>query len=278
MGDMQAQTGDGGMGPRRFAEAVMRCLRFHSRLPAPRLPFETDPHAAPDFRVDPVALPVAALLIALPAVLALALAVWLRLDPLLAAALAVAALAVATGAMHEDGLADTADGLWGGATRERRLEIMRDSRIGAYGAVAAMLSLLLRVAALAAILKTGGLDAALGALAIAAMISRVEAVRLLAVLPPARADGASAAVGRPGVGVAVASIALALVMAAALAILCRLPLLGLLLALALSAASVSLLIGTARRHLGGQTGDVAGAAQQLSEIALYLGLAIALAR
>jgi adenosylcobinamide-GDP ribazoletransferase len=65
------------------------------------------------------------------------------------------AQALATGALHEDGLADSADGLWGGGTRERRLEIMRDSRIGSYGALALILSVLLRWSALAALLDAG---------------------------------------------------------------------------------------------------------------------------
>ncbi len=171
---------------RRFLTAVMRCVRFYSRLPTPALPWEADKHAAPDFSREPIGLPFAALLIALPAMAMLALAAAFRLDPTLAAALAVMTMVVATGAFHEDGLADTADGLFGGHSVERRLEIMKDSRIGTFGGCALILSLLLRTAALAAILKAGGLDAALAALALAAVLSRAEGVGCS---PPCRRRG-----------------------------------------------------------------------------------------
>lgn len=263
---------------RRLLLAVVRCVRFYSRLPTPKLGFETDKHAAPDFRTEPAGLPVAALIIALPGMAMLALAVWLRLDPLLSTALALAVMVVATGAFHEDGLGDTADGLFGGLTPERRLEIMKDSRIGAFAGVAIMLSLLLRIAALAAVLRGGGLDAALGAMAIAAMVSRVDGIRLLATLPVARAYGASAAVGQPPVGIALVAIGLTLVLIVPIWLISGLPLLGVLLGIGLSTLAVSLIASLARRLIGGQTGDIAGAAQQLSEIAIYLGLAIALAR
>src|ERR1700735_5265271 len=108
-----------------------------------------------------------------------------------------AALVVATGALHEDGLADVADGFGGGATRARKLEIMRDSRIGAYGAIAIALALILRVGALAAALD-GGLWRACSSLLLVAALSRAAALRPLALLPPARADGAGGGGGRLG--------------------------------------------------------------------------------
>jgi len=111
------------------------CLRFYSRLPVPRLHGEGDIHAAPDFRTAPRMLPLAGLILALPAALTLLAARGLGLGPFLAAALALTVMVLVTGALHEDGLADLADGC-GGATRERRLEIMRDSRLGSYGAIA----------------------------------------------------------------------------------------------------------------------------------------------
>jgi adenosylcobinamide-GDP ribazoletransferase len=130
--------------PARFALAVARCVRFYSRLPMPAIPGEADPHAIPDFRIEPVGLPVAAMIIALPAVLVTALAFAVRLDPVLVAALAITALVITTGAFHEDGLGDSADGLFGGHDPERRLEIMKDSRIGTFAGCALVLSLLLR--------------------------------------------------------------------------------------------------------------------------------------
>jgi adenosylcobinamide-GDP ribazoletransferase len=230
-----------------------------------------------NFRIEPVGLPVASLLIALPAGLVVALGVALRLEALLVAALAVAALVMSTGAFHEDGLGDTCDGLFGGHDVERRLEIMKDSRIGVFAGCAIMLSLMLRVIALASILKLGGLDALLGALLVASVVSRTEGIRILATLPTARAYGASAAVGRPVIKVALLAGAQALLLTLILAIACGLPVWGVLAGLVLSSLAVNILAGLARRLIGGQTGDIAGAAQQLSEIAIYVGLAAGLA-
>ena len=259
--------------PARFALAVARCVRFYSRLPMPAIPGEADPHAIPDFRIEPVGLPVAALIIALPTVLVTALAFAVRLDPVLVAALAITALVITTGAFHEDGLGDSADGLFGGHDPERRLEIMKDSRIGTFAGCALVLSLLLRVMALAAIVRAGGLDAAIGALLFAAITSRVEGVRVLASLPVARAYGASAAVGKPSLRVAMIAIGLGLALAGIVAILCGLPFWGVVAGLVLGNLAVSILAGLARRLIGGQTGDIAGAAQQLAEIGVYVGLA-----
>ncbi|WP_232627923.1 adenosylcobinamide-GDP ribazoletransferase, partial [Methylobacterium sp. Leaf118] len=172
------------------------CLRFFTRLPIPPLPDEPAPYGAPDFRTAPRMLPVAALLLALPAALVLVLAWEIRLGPFVAASLALAALALVTGAMHEDGLADVADGFGGGASRERCLEIMRDSRIGAFGGTALFLGLALRAATLATLLdRSGWLGAP--ALLFAASVSRSAALIPIAWLAPARPDGAGAAVGRP---------------------------------------------------------------------------------
>ena len=127
--------------------------------------------------------------------LVLALTTLLGLPLILRAGLATAALVVATGALHEDGLADVADGFGGGATRARKLEIMRDSRVGAYGAIAIALALILRVGALAAALDGGFWRASLSLMLVAAL-SRAAALTPLALLPPARVDGAGAAAGR----------------------------------------------------------------------------------
>lgn len=240
------------------------------------MPGETDVHGAPDFGTVPRALPLAALVIALPAAVVLALLGTAGLDSLVAAALALTVLIVVNGGLHEDGLGDSADGLFGAHTAQRRLEIMKDSRVGSYGAIAIGLSLLLRAAALAAILDEAGAVAAAAALLAAASWSRMEGLFLLAGEPPARKDGASAAVGRPtGVTIWIAA-ALALALVAALAWAGSLPLAGLALGLLLARAAT---LGTGRlgrRLIGGQTGDIVGAVQQISEIAIYLGFAIML--
>ncbi|KRE17225.1 hypothetical protein ASE66_30460 [Bosea sp. Root483D1] len=255
--------------------ATATCIRFYSRLPVPALPGES-PHALPDFRRVPRALPFAALVIALPAALIALLAGLAGVNALLTAAVAVTALVVTTGAFHEDGLADSADGLFGGHTPERRLEIMKDSRVGTFGALALGLSLLLRVSALAAILQGAGAWALTAAVLIAAPWSRVEGIRILATAPPTRRDGASASVGQPERSVLPIAYGLSGALALLLVTLGVLPLAGVLLGFALSALATYWLSRTAIRLIGGQTGDILGAAQQLGEIAIYLGLAIVL--
>ncbi len=255
--------------------ATAACIRFYSRLPVPALPGESA-DATPDFRLLPRALPFAALLIALPAALTMLGTALAGLDDLVVAGLGVTALVLTTGAFHEDGLADSADGLFGGWTPERRLEIMKDSRIGSYGTLALGLSLLLRVAALAAILDGAGPWAAAATVLVAAAWSRVEGIRVIATVAPARPDGASAAVGTPQRSVLPFAYGLSAGIGLLLGLASALPLSGLLIGAGLSALASGWLMRAARRLIGGQTGDIAGACQQLSEIAIYLGIAAVL--
>lgn len=255
--------------------ATAQAVRFYSRLPVPRLPGEDDPHAVPDFRVMPRALPLAALIIAAPAMATLALAVWLGLSGLAAGALAIAVLATTCGAFHEDGLADSADGLFGGQTAERRLEIMKDSRIGSFGATALMLALVLRVGMLEALVERGGALLACAALAGAAGWSRALGIQLLARDAPARAYGAVADVGRPTPLTALVTLLLAATLALGAGAAGGLPLPAVALALALGYLAMQGLRRLALRLIGGPTGDIAGATQQLAEIAFYLGLLLA---
>lgn len=259
-----------------WLSATAICIRFYSRLPVPRLPGEGDLHGLPDFRVVPRALPLAAVAIALPAALILLGAGLANVGATLAAGLAVTVFALTTGAFHEDGLADSADGLFGGYTPERRLEIMKDSRVGSYGAIALVMSLLLRVAALASILEAAGAWAAAMAVLAAAPWSRAEGLRLLATEPQARSLGAAAAVGQPTRQTAWFALTLSAALAVAAALAAGLPLAGLALGLLLANLAASGLARLSRQLIGGQTGDILGAAQQLAEIAIYLGFALAL--
>ncbi|WP_289041670.1 adenosylcobinamide-GDP ribazoletransferase [uncultured Aliiroseovarius sp.] len=175
-----------------------------------------------------------------------------------AAALMLVVQVMITGALHEDGLADTADGLWGGTTRARRLEIMKDSHIGTYGVIALVLSLLLRVAALMVILPA---DGAFWAIVVAGIVSRAPMVALAATMSKARPGGLSHAVGLvPG---RTAWLAVGLSTVCAL-VLTPYAVLGLLFWCALGGAVVAV---SAARKIGGQTGDVLGASQQVAEIA-----------
>lgn len=212
------------------------------------------------------ALPVAGLLVGLAGALVYKIASRFGLTPNLAALLALATTALITGALHEDGLADTADGLGGGRTRERKLEIMRDSRIGTYGVCALILSFGLRWSALAAIADPWTVTLALCAAHAAA---RAGVPAFMSLVLPARPDGLSASAGAPpGRSVAIAFALGTLVLALALG-----PgkaLVGLIL-LSLAGWTLARL---AIRQIGGQTGDILGAFEQFGEI-LVLMLAAA---
>lgn len=258
-----------------FIGDIARCVRFYSRLPVPRLPGESNPHARPDFTRIPRALPVAALIVAAPGALVLWLALLIGLSPMVAACLSVATATIVSGAFHEDGLADMADGFWGGSTPERRLEIMKDSRVGAFGAAALGLSLILRVIALGDLVPLLSKGEAAAAVLAAGCISRTVGLIPLTLLPPARPDGFSASVGRPSRGIFMFAAVLAFALVLAIGIISSLPLLGL---LAGGGLAVAIGLGLSKLSLDlieGQTGDVAGAAQQLAEIAVLMGLLVA---
>ena len=240
-------------------------LMLLTRLPAGRLP---DP--APSIGSAIWAFPLAGAVLGGAAALVFLGAMALGLPVSLAAGLALGAQVILSGGLHEDGLADTADGLWGGQTRARRLEIMRDSRIGSYGVLALILSLGLRWQGL---IWLGALDPQIAALALVglAMTSRVAPALLLIVLPPARADGLGhGARGATGVRAGMA-VLLGFAVWGGLAPLAVLAVLG-------AQALVTLGVGAvAQRKLGGQTGDILGAGQQLAEVAGYLALVAILA-
>lgn len=189
----------------------------------------------------------------------------LGLGPLVAALIALAITAAATGAFHEDGLADVADGL-GGRDVTERLAIMRDSRLGTYGMLALFFCVGLRVAALAQLATSG---TAVAALVAAAAASRGLVPLLILWLEPARPDGLGAMLGRPSQEVIVTAAALA-----ALAALILLGVAGGIAALACGLATVLGVGALAQRRLGGYTGDVFGAAQQVTETAILLAAVI----
>jgi adenosylcobinamide-GDP ribazoletransferase len=190
----------------------------------------------------------------------------LSVPPPLAAICALAAMVLATGALHEDGFADFADGL-AGDTKERGLSIMRDHQIGTYGVIALGLSLAVRATAVALIAEPATVMAALVA---AGAASRLSAVLIMAALPPARRDGMSASVGSPTAGRAGAALGVTLVIAWLL-----LPL-GTALLLILSALVSAMVIGrVALVRIGGQTGDVLGAGSQICECLALILLVVA---
>jgi len=185
------------------------------------------------------------------------------------AGLILVTLIVVSGGLHEDGLADSADGFWGGTTRERRLDIMKDSRIGSYGVIALVLSLCARWGVIAVMLASG---ITLWALIAVAALSRVPMVFAMITLPHARDRGLSASVGRPemsagwialGIGAGISLIILGF---------------GLTLSLLIAGALAALLMLVLMQlKVGGQTGDTLGATQQICELALLITLVSAAA-
>ena len=194
-------------------------------------------------------------------------ALWLGITPGVTAVLVLALGAILTGGLHEDGLSDCADGLYGGWTRERRLEIMKDSRVGSYGVLALVLVTLARWSALTALLVYGGHWAALIA---TGALSRVPMVLMMALLPNARGEGLSHATGRPGQVTALVALGLAVGIAGVLVGWAMLPMLA-------AALGIGVLLSVvALRRIGGQTGDVLGASQQLAEAGCLAVLSVRL--
>ena len=191
----------------------------------------------------------------------------LGMPPALGAVWTLAAMVLATGALHEDGLADTADGFGGGRTPKRKLEIMRDSRIGSYGALALLLSLAARGAGIAALAHPARVAPALVA---AGALGRGGIGVLLLALPPARPDGLAAALGRSDP----ARTAAAPLIAAAAAVV-LLPLGVAAGAVAAAGVTALALSALARREVGGYTGDVLGACAVAVECVVLTLLAAA---
>lgn len=181
-----------------------------------------------------------------------------------AVALAIATPVALTGALHEDGLADVADGFGGGWSRDRKLQILRDSRIGAYGVVALILAFAIRFGALSDIPDA---TAAAVALVCAGALSRAVIPAVMRFTPSARNDGLAAAAGFPSrtnVGVAVG-------MALTLAVV-SLPTGAAVASVVAAIASAAVVGFIAVRQIGGHTGDVLGATQVTAELAVLVTL------
>lgn len=247
---------------------LLLCLRFLTRLPLPEFSFESAPHGFEAFARALWLVPAVGALLGLLAAFVLVLASISGLPPALAAPLAIGALILLSGGLHEDGLADCADAFGATASRERKLEIMKDSRIGAFAALALALSLYLRVVSLASIAGRS-LALASAVLLAAAALSRAAALIPLAALSPARAGGAGFSAGAPkplglALGAGFATLFALVPLWAGAEVLRGVS------AIALGAAAAVAVAALAKRQIGGQTGDVAGAAQQICEIAVYL--------
>ncbi len=253
-------------------EAVVDDLKaaivFLTRLP-PRS-VGVDEYNRPDFRRGARVFPLAGALIGVAGGVVLLVAAILGMPPLVSAGLAVTATMILTGGLHEDGLADTADS-FGGATTERRLEIMDDSRVGTYGAAALIVSILLRVAAVAAIAARGPVAAALALIA-AEAVSRGALVWLWHDLPAARMSGLAHETGPPDQN----AMLIALIASGIIVFVTELPTIGLratLLGCLLAAIAAYAFARLTAQAIGGRTGDSLGACQQIALIAFLVGAA-----
>lgn len=224
-----------------------------------RLPIPFDGHwTMADLRDSVHLFPLVGALVGLMASLVYAAAVLINLPPILAALLAVSALTLITGGLHEDGLADVADGFGGGRTVDDKLRIMRDSRLGTFGGIALVLSLGARIGAIATL---AAIEMVVAGLIVSAALSRAAMPVAMLLMTQARTDGLAASAGRPkssltflGLGIGVA-----------LAFLCLPP----------AAAAIALIgcvvgsgayLGLAKRQIGGISGDVLGGLQQVLDI------------
>lgn len=250
--------------PDRFFADIAICIGFYTRIVVPQ---RQDAGARP-FAAAQWAAPVAGAVVGFGVGLIALIGMYLGLPATVAAVFALGAGIMLSGALHEDGLADTADGFGGGHQRSDKLAIMRDSHIGSYGVLALGLSLLARFAAIAALAAISPFTLLIAVIA-AHAASRAILPALMVFLPPARQDGLAAGIGHidPSSAYLACGIGFALLLPggftfaiiAALFLAC----------IAYLAARIAL------AQIGGQTGDVLGAIQQLGEIAI-LAIAAAL--
>ena len=236
-----------------------RAMALLSRVPLPPVG---------DFRAALIARsvwswPLVGLVLAGLALLPAMLVDFLTGNPLVYAIFAIAAMVLLSGAMHEDGIADCADGFGGGMDRDRKLEIMRDSTVGTYAVVMLILTLGLRLVLITAAADIG--QAGILFL-IMAVISRAAMPVVMRILPPARDNGLGKGAGRPGwlpvlIGFAIAS-AIVLVLGGISAMFAVI--VGVMIAILIVAM-------VARSQIGGQTGDVLGATQICAELFAGIG-------
>ena len=237
---------------------IRRALSFFTRLPVKA------PTDSGDLAQAARAFPVAGLAVGLVGALVYFLAMEIGLSGLLAALLAVAATVITGGALHEDGLADFADMLGVRGDRARKLEVMRDSRIGSYGVLALGFSVAIKVGALVGLgepLLVGG------ALIAAHVMGRAVLPVIMRSLPLARGDGLAHGAGKPASAGMYQALGLGLLLSA--------------FACGPGPALVSLVVGVvaaylvseiARRQIGGYTGDVLGAAQEVAQLAILINI------
>ena len=251
---------------------TIRSLGFLSRLPLPQSWFGTGDDS---LRHNARAFPLAGAVLGLLAGIVLYVAYGMNLPPLTCALLAVGALAAMTGALHEDGLGDTADGFFGASSADRRLDIMKDSRIGTFAALALIVFVGVKASLLMAVIERAGAGYAMLALIGCEAASRAGMLAFWHALPSARPGGLSDSVGQPQWETVVCSSVIGL----AVLVFTLIPSGGFLALINALILVTVLLFGFTRlcmAKIGGQTGDTLGAAQQIASVAVLAGLVMAL--
>ncbi len=265
--------------PNTLLRQTLVSIQFLSRLPVYRLLDEAEPV---DFAKCAYTFPLAGLIIGLPSAIVLGLSLTVDLTFWIAGVLAIATQIVATGALHEDGLADVADGFWGGGTRDRKLDMMRDSATGTYGTLALICTFSFRLALLIHTFSNFSILASLSIYIAFESLSRLAILSPWNALQPARI-GATSDEEKPGLSERYGGPGLT---DFGRAVICALPaMLVIVFVAGVWPALVSFVAGwsavliitrLAEHHIGGHTGDVLGATQQLSLLGLYLGLSVAI--
>ena len=236
-------------------------LSFLSRIPLPKRLAERQNWETPLAQAA-WAFPIVGIILGALAAGVYILAITLGISATIASWVAVSFYLLLTGGLHEDGLADMADGLAHGRTQDEKLAIMKDSRIGSYGVIALIIILCLRANALA--IFSASYETLL-VIAGAAALSRAGMVFSMYYFPSARTEGLAAQAGKPTrnhmlLAVAIGSVPLAILLQPQYTILCF-----------CVAALSSLFVGRlAVKHFGGITGDVLGATQQITEVILLV--------
>jgi adenosylcobinamide-GDP ribazoletransferase len=249
---------------KEWRDDLLTAMAFLTRVPMPHPHGASPPNFARAHRAFPLVGAVIGVIIG--AVYLVLLAIGLPAAG--AAACALGASALLTGGLHEDGLADVADGFGGGRDKAAKLEIMRDSRLGTYGALILLVSFAAKVSALAVLPQTAVMQGLMAAHA----LSRGILPAMAMTMPYARSDGLAAAAGRPKPSTVAIAAALAFIIA-----LIALPFVAAIIAAIVAAACAAIMAILAMHQIGGQTGDVLGGAEQVAETAILLLLAAQLA-
>jgi adenosylcobinamide-GDP ribazoletransferase len=253
---------------RRAAEEFLLAITLLTRIPVPRFKVLTKADHGSAFWAYPI---IGALVGAIGGA-AFVAGIMVGLGALASSVLALGAMAMATGAFHEDALADFADGIGGGQTRQSKLEIMHDSRLGTYGALALFLVIMFEIALLVELSQSPAQLTLGGMFSVFVCVGAIQRAAIglpLAVLAPARTDGLSAHTTRPRPHVLAFAVFIALLLSAFL-----LGPAASFAAFAGALAAALVVTKLAARHLGGRTGDVLGATAVLAGAATLAALVI----